>query len=322
MRTFFSPGSSWLDRPGLISHNSSTLMDTAHLAEPAKRRFPDWLKKSFPEVTTVQTEEVLQKHGLNTICHSAKCPNRTECFAHKTATFMILGELCTRRCGFCSVPQGLPNGFVDWSEAERVAQGSLELGLRHVVVTSSTRDDLADEGSELFYKTILAIRRINPGATIEVLTPDFRGKKPAIHRVCEAKPEIYNHNLETVPRLYREVRPGAIYERSLQLIREVKTYDPGIITKSGLMVGLGETREEVLAVLRDFKAHGCDVVTIGQYLKPADGKLEAAEYIHPDLFAFYEREGLAMGLKQVFSGPFVRSSYHAEETFLHAKAVS
>jgi len=285
------------------------------------RRFPDWLKKSIPEATTLHTEAVLDTHHLNTICHSAKCPNRSECFSNRTATFLILGNLCTRRCTFCSVPQGSP-GAVDQTEPERVAQASLELGLKHVVVTSVTRDDLADGGAQIFHETILALKNLLPDSTVEVLTPDFQGRWESILKVCEACPNIYNHNLETVPRLYRRVRPGALYERSLNLIRAVKTHDPSILTKSGLMVGLGETVEEVVNVLRDLRDYQCDIVTIGQYLKPAESRLPVVEFIKPETFSFYEQTGMEMDFKAVFSGPFVRSSYHAEETFLTAKGAS
>jgi lipoic acid synthetase len=285
------------------------------------RRFPDWLKKSIPQVSTLRTEAILQRYGLNTICHSAKCPNRSECFAGRTATFLILGNLCTRRCTFCSVPQGIPSGW-DPTEPERVALASNELGLKHVVITSVTRDDLPDEGAQAFFETILAVKKWIPGVKVEVLTPDFRGKQDAILKVAEAGPDIYNHNLETIPRLYRRVRPGALYERSLNLIRAVKTRHPDIVTKSGLMVGLGETPDEVLNVLRDLRDYGCDVVTIGQYLTPEEGKLAVQEYVSPAVFGLYETQGKELGFREVFSGPFVRSSYHAEETFSRAKASS
>lgn len=282
------------------------------------RRFPDWLKKSIPETPTLQTDATLEKFNLNTICYSAKCPNRSECFANRTATFLILGNLCTRRCTFCSVPQGVPVEL-DRTEPERVAKASLELGLKHIVVTSVNRDDLADGGSEIFYETILAIKRLIPDATVEVLTPDFQGNIAAILRVAEARPEIYNHNLETVPRLYKRVRPQALYEQSLNLIRTVKSHHPGILTKSGLMVGLGEKVEEVLYVLSELRAYQCDIVTIGQYLKPKEERLPVEEFVRPETFALFEAKGREMGFKEVFSGPFVRSSYHAEETFLQAK---
>ena len=285
------------------------------------RRFPHWLKKSIPEATTLQTEQILRRNQLNTICHSGKCPNRSECFSRGTATFMILGNLCTRRCTFCSVPQGAPS-LVDWTEPSRVAQASYELGLKHIVVTSVNRDDLPDGGARIFYETILAVRRFITHATVEVLTPDFQGNQEAILRVAEAQPDIYNHNLETIPRLYRRVRPGALYERSLNLIRTVKTHYPEMLTKSGLMVGLGEGAEEVLHVLRELREYGCDIVTLGQYLQPQQKRLPVVEFVTPETFAFYEREARVMGFKEVFSGPFVRSSYHAEEAFLRAKASS
>lgn len=284
------------------------------------RRFPDWLKKSIPEASTLHTEGILTSYRLNTICHSAKCPNRSECFANRTATFLILGNLCTRRCTFCSVPQGNPIE-VDATEPLRVAEASRALGLQHVVVTSVTRDDLADGGAEIFYETVRAIKREIPEATVEVLTPDFGGNQEAILKVCNADPEIYNHNLETVPRLYRRVRPKALYERSLNLIRTVKHHHPEILTKSGLMVGLGETVEEVLHVLRELCDYGCDIVTLGQYLKPKEERLPVVEYVTPETFSLYETEARGMGFKEVFAGPFVRSSYHAKETFLSARVL-
>ncbi len=285
------------------------------------RRFPDWLKKSIPEATTLQTDAALQRFSLNTICYSAKCPNRSECFAGRTTTFLILGNVCTRHCTFCSVPQGHPTEL-DMTEPERVANASLDMGLSHVVVTSVNRDDLEDGGAEIFYLTILAIKKLIPQATVEVLTPDFEGKITSILRVAEAHPEIYNHNLETVPRLYKRVRPQALYEQSLNLIRTVKSHHPGILTKSGLMVGLGEKVDEVLHVLSELRAYSCDIVTIGQYLKPKEGRLPVAEFVRPEIFSLYEVKAREMGFKEVFSGPFVRSSYHAEETFLQAKKAS
>jgi lipoic acid synthetase len=283
------------------------------------RRFPDWLKKSIPEASTLPTEATLRNYNLNTICHSARCPNRTECFSNRTATFLILGDLCTRRCTFCSVPQGTP-GLIDWTEPARVAKACLELGLKHVVITSVNRDDVENGGAEVFYRTVLAIRDLIPDATVEVLTPDFMGRVESILRVAEADPEIYNHNLETVPRLYRRVRPGAVYERSLNLIRTVKQNRPGMLTKSGIMVGMGETTEEVVGLLGNLKDYGCDIVTIGQYLPPREERLPVVEYVAPATFVFYENEGKKLGFKNVFSGPFVRSSYHAGETFLAARA--
>jgi len=285
------------------------------------RRFPDWLKKSIPEATTLQTDTTLNRFKLNTICYSAKCPNRSECFAARTATFLILGNLCTRRCTFCSVPQGNPTEL-DMTEPERVAKASLDMGLNHVVVTSVNRDDLEDGGAEIFYLTIMAIKKLIPEATVEVLTPDFEGKITSILRVAEARPEIFNHNLETVPRLYKRVRPQALYEQSLNLIRTVKKHHPGILTKSGLMVGLGEKVDEVLHVLGELRDYSCDIVTIGQYLKPKEGRLPVAEFVRPEIFSLYEAKAREMGFKEVFSGPFVRSSYHAEETFLQAKKAS
>lgn len=286
------------------------------------RRFPEWLKKSVPGADTLRTERIIRDFHLETVCRSARCPNRLECFSSQTATFLILGGICTRSCAFCAVPQGEPSGEVDLTEPERVGKASLELGLKHVVVTSVTRDDMPDGGAEIFRRTILGIRKHVPDAVVEVLTPDFRGHESAILRVAGACPDIFNHNVETVPRLYPKVRPGASYERSLGLMRTVKRFDRGILLKSGLMVGLGETGGEVDQVLRDLRDAGCDVVTIGQYLQPKVEKLPVSEFVTPEAFALYARAGKALGFRKVFSGPFVRSSYHAKEVFEHVQVAS
>lgn len=282
-------------------------------------RLPVWLRRSFPEGgSTLATTDIIQDLNLNTICESAKCPNKTECFSRKTATFLILGNLCTRRCTFCSVPQGFPKGTDD-DEADRVAEAAFRLGLRHVVITSSTRDDLKDGGANVFFDTVQSVRHRLPESTIEVLTPDFKGHEKPILRVAEALPNVYNHNLETVPRLYRVVRPGAIYSRSLRFFETIKKKYPEMMTKSGLMLGLGETEAEVMEVVRDLRQSGCDILTLGQYLKPEDGKLDVVEYIEPAQFQRYEKLARAVGFKEVFAGPFIRSSYHAGETFLNAQ---
>jgi lipoic acid synthetase len=235
-----------------------------------------------------------------------------ECYSQKTATFMILGNVCTRPCGFCAVHRGRPQPPEE-DEPERLAEASFRLGLKHVVITSVTRDDLPDGGAEHYYRCIVAVRE-RTGATIEVLTPDFVAQKHALDRVIAAAPEVFNHNTETVPRLYRPVRgPKSDYRWTLQFLRHVKEVNPQIKTKSGLMLGLGETQAEVLDVLADLRDHDCDLLTLGQYLQPGEGYLPVVEYIHPELFAEYGRHATALGFKQVASGPFVRSSYHARE---------
>ncbi len=247
---------------------------------------------------------------LNTVCQSAHCPNECECFASGTATFMILGDTCTRSCRFCAVDQGTPPP-PDPDEPRRVAAAAARLGLRHVVVTSVTRDDLADGGSGHFAATIAAIRA-GCQATVEVLIPDFRGSADSLRRVLAARPDVCNHNVETVPRLYPLVRPQAVYERSLELLCRVADYGHGILPKSGLMVGLGETHDEVAAVMRDLRAAGCEALTIGQYLRPSPEHLPVERFVPPEEFEAYHEEAEALGFSAVAAGPFVRSSYHAE----------
>ena len=277
------------------------------------RRLPRWLKREVPKGNVNNfTSSLLEELKLETVCDNAKCPNRMECYSQKTATFMILGNVCTRPCGFCAVHRGRPQLPED-DEPERLAEAAHRLELKHVVITSVTRDDLPDGGAEHYYRCILAVRE-RTGATIEVLTPDFVAQKDALDRVIEAAPEVFNHNTETVPRLYRPVRgPKSDYRWTLQFLKHVKHVNPSIKTKSGLMLGLGETRDEVFDVLADLLEHGCDLLTLGQYLQPGEGYLPVVEYINPDLFAEYGRQAKAMGFKQVASGPFVRSSYHARE---------
>jgi len=245
---------------------------------------------------------------LHTICESAMCPNQSECFGRGTATFLIMGDRCTRNCRFCNVAHGQPEP-IDMEEPSRVAQAIEQLGLRYAVITSVTRDDLEDGGAEHFARTIHAIRALNPGVKVEVLVPDF---VHAIDRVIEAAPEVINHNVETVPRLYDRVRPGADYQRSMRLLEKVKTAGGTIRTKSGLMLGLGESREEVLAVMGDLREVGCDMLTLGQYLAPSKKHLPVQVYIHPGSFRAYKTAAENMGFSFVASGPFVRSSYHAE----------
>lgn len=274
---------------------------------------PPWLHKRIPASGSLEaTRKLLQELKLNTVCESALCPNLGECFARRTATFMILGRVCTRNCRFCAVEGGQPE-LVDPEEPRRVAEAAARLGLKHVVVTSVTRDDLPDGGAGQFAATIQALREKLPYAIIEVLTPDFQGERKAIASVVEAQPHIFNHNVETVPRLYPLVRPEADYRRSLEVLRTVKELAPGIYTKSGLMVGLGETREEVEQVMADLREVNCDILTIGQYLRPSPQHLEVKEFIPPEVFDYYAEAGRKMGFLYVASAPFVRSSYNAAE---------
>jgi lipoic acid synthetase len=279
---------------------------------PARSRLPSWLKRRLPKGNgNFFTEGLLRELRLETVCENARCPNRPECYARRTATFMILGNTCTRPCGFCAVPRGAPEMLED-DEPSRVALAAHKLGLRHVVITSVTRDDLEDGGADHFYRTILAVRA-RTGAVVEVLTPDFLGDHAAIDRVLQASPEVYNHNMETVPRLYRKVRGRAVYERSLDLLARVKRLRPEIITKSGLMLGLGETTEELLEVLADLRAVGCDTLTLGQYLAPTLKHIPVARFVPPEEFDRLAVLARSLGFSQVASGPFVRSSYHADE---------
>jgi lipoic acid synthetase len=278
----------------------------------SRRRLPDWLKRPLPTGNeNFFTHNLLRELNLETVCENARCPNRPECYARRTATFMILGNVCTRPCGFCSVPRGTPLE-VEPDEPERVAEAAFRLGLKHVVITSVTRDDLPDGGAEHFYRCVLAVRE-RTGAVVEVLTPDFLGDPCAIDRVLEARPEVFNHNTETVPRFYRKVRGRADYQRSLDLLARVKSRAPGIVTKSGLMLGLGETAEELLATLGDLREVGCDTLTLGQYLTPTLKHVPVARYLPPEEFETWKRLALSLGFRHVASGPFVRSSYHADE---------
>jgi lipoic acid synthetase len=278
----------------------------------SRRRLPDWLKRPLPVGNeNFYTEGLLRELRLETVCENARCPNRPECYSRRTATFMILGNVCTRPCGFCSVPRGQPEMLED-DEPARVAEASVRLGLKHVVITSVTRDDLPDGGADHFYRCILAVRE-RTGAAVEVLTPDFLGDHAAIDRVLEAKPEVYNHNMETVPRLYRRVRGRADYRRSLDLIEHVKRVSPGTTTKSGLMLGLGETTDELLEVLADLRDVGCDTLTLGQYLAPTLKHIPVARYVPPAEFDMLGKLARTLGFSHVASGPFVRSSYHADE---------
>jgi lipoic acid synthetase len=279
----------------------------------ARRRFPDWMKRKIPASANISyTAEILKDLNLHTVCDSALCPNRGECFSKKTATFMILGNICTRNCRFCAVTSATPEE-VDPLEPEHIVEAVRRLGLKHVVVTSVTRDDLDDGGAFQFAAVIKKLKKFNPELIIEVLTPDFLGKEEAIKKVVEAKPHIFNHNLETVPQLYKKVRPQAIYERSLKFLEYVKLLDNSIYTKSGIMVGLGETYEQVKNVLLDLNSVGCDIVTIGQYLAPSKEHLPVSEYVHPDVFDRYLALGKEIGFKYVAASPFVRSSFNAAD---------
>ncbi|HYO79896.1 MAG TPA: lipoyl synthase [Bryobacteraceae bacterium] len=284
--------------------------------EPARPRLPEWLRRSetdFPAVTALKRD--LRNLRLHTVCESARCPNIHECFARGAATFMILGNLCTRGCGFCSVPKGSPEKrefTLDPDEPENVARMAATMKLQYVVITSVNRDDLPDGGSLHWAETVRAVRRTLPNSRIEVLTPDFCGDLSAVDRVLDASPDVFNHNMETVQRLYRRVRPQADYRQSLTVLAYAKRKRPDILTKSGLMVGLGESEAEVQALLTDLAAADVDVATIGQYLQPTRRNLRVAEYVSPAQFERYREFGTANGLANVFSGPYVRSSYMAD----------
>jgi lipoic acid synthetase len=274
------------------------------------KRLPQWAKKPLGQPSAIHgVKAVLRKRNLHTVCESARCPNIGECFSKPTATFMILGDVCTRTCGFCSIDKGRAPLTVDSNEPLNIALTAKELMLKHVVVTSVTRDDLLDKGSGQFALTIKAIKDNISNILVEVLTPDFTGVD--LERVLLAGPDIFNHNLETVPSLYAVVRPQADYRRSLEVLKTAKR--PGVMTKSGIMVGLGETKDEVKEVLKDLFVVGCDAVTIGQYLQPTRKNLEVREYVTPEVFKEYEDYGKGVGLKYVYSGVFVRSSYNAEK---------
>jgi lipoyl synthase len=275
---------------------------------------PDWLKvKFFGGQNYQDLKGIMRTLGLHTVCESARCPNMGECWDHRTATFMILGNICTRACGFCSVPSGKPLGPPEEDEPERVAEAVAKMGLRYAVVTSVNRDDQPDGGAAIFARTISEIRRRVPGCKVEVLIPDFRGEWWALETVLSARPDVLNHNTETVPRLYRQVRKGAMYERSLELLRRSKEFAPEIPAKTGMMLGLGETKDEVVSAMADLAAQGTDILTLGQYLQPTREHLPIVRYVHPDEFAEYKITGEQLGFKHVESGPLVRSSYHAFE---------
>lgn len=278
--------------------------------QPTRPKRPDWLKVRLPMGENYRTvRSIVDDFGLHTICQSGNCPNMGECWGAGTATFMILGNVCTRSCSFCAVKTGRPNEY-DTDEPRRVAEAIWLMKVKHAVITSVNRDELKDRGAEIWYQTVRAVKERSPETTIETLIPDVKANWEALERMISAGQEVVSHNMETVERLYRKVRPQAKYERSLEQIQRTKAY--GKRTKSGIMVGLGETPEEVYRIMDDLAAHGCDILTIGQYLQPTKMHLDVVEFVHPDQFAEYKEVGLQKGLKYVESGPLVRSSYHAE----------
>ncbi|HZQ50145.1 MAG TPA: lipoyl synthase [Candidatus Dormibacteraeota bacterium] len=274
---------------------------------------PPWIRVRVSEGENFkELKGLVQQRRLHTVCEEARCPNIFDCWSRRTATFMILGDVCTRACRFCAVTSGRPTEL-DLGEPLRVAESVAQLGLRHAVITSVDRDDLADGGSGIFARTIRAIRRRSPGTTIEVLTPDFQGDLEAVRTVVEARPDIFNHNTETVPRLYARIRPKAVYANSLALLRHVKQLAPAMVTKSGLMVGLGEDEDELVDVFRNMRAHDIDVLTVGQYLRPTKKHAEVVRYYRPEEFARLKDVAMQLGFRHVEAGPLVRSSYHADE---------
>ncbi|HPW76807.1 MAG: Lipoyl synthase [Candidatus Omnitrophica bacterium ADurb.Bin292] len=279
------------------------------------RRFPDWLRRTLPENSTARTHAILRKFQLNTVCQSAKCPNMQECYSRNTATFMILGKVCTRHCGFCGVESGSLGEVLRSDEPERVAFAAQELGLKYIVITSVTRDDLDDEGAGHYAATVRAIKAMIPDSRVETLTPDFHASEDLIARVLEAGTDVFNHNLETVERLQKIARPQADYRRSLTVLETAKRISPDVVTKSGLMLGLGETESEVFEAGRHLLSAGVSVLTLGQYLRPTAHHLEVKEYISPGRFADLANRLEAMGFQKVVAGPYVRSSYRALETY-------
>jgi len=294
--------------------------EKAHRPDSAQPKKPDWIRVKAPvSLGYMNTRDIVRAHKLVTVCEEAGCPNIGECWEKKHATFMIMGDTCTRACAFCNVKTGLP-GVLDVDEPRHVAEATAKLGLAHIVVTSVDRDDLADGGADHFAQTIRAIRGECPQTTIEILTPDFLRKEGALEVVVAAKPDVFNHNLETVPSLYLKVRPGARYFHSLRLLQQVKEIDPTMFTKSGIMVGLGEERNEVLQVMDDLRSAGVDFLTIGQYLQPTRKHHEVARFVTPDEFKAYETIAYAKGFLMVSASPLTRSSHHAGEDFARLKA--
>jgi lipoic acid synthetase len=291
---------------------SSQLVQIA-VGPPVRQAKPDWLRAKAPVGENFHNLKKLARGlGLHTVCESAQCPNIGECWNQRTATFMLLGDICTRRCGFCAVPKGKP-GPIEWDEPRRVAEAVATLGLKHTVVTSVNRDDDNLGGARIFAETIRQIRELSPGCRVEVLIPDFQGLDEALKIVVDAQPDVLNHKTETVPRLYRVVRSGARYERTLRLLENAKALAPAMVTKSGVMVGLGETMTELVDVFRDLGSRGVDILTVGQYLRPSRDHLPISRFYTPDEFQYLKDEALRFGFRHVESGPLVRSSYHAHE---------
>src|ERR1700690_1727845 len=298
-----------------------TILSNGAVPPPSAHPRPSWLRVRFGGGPNYQElKRIMRTLDLHTVCESARCPNMGECWEHRTATFMILGNICTRACGFCAVPSGKPLGPPEEDEPGRAAEAVEKMGLRYAVVTSVNRDDQPDGGAAIFARTIAEIRQRVAGCRIEVLIPDFRGEWPALETVIAARPDVLNHNMETVPRLYRQVRRGAIYERSLELLHRAKEMAPATPVKTGMMLGLGETRDEILQTLAELAAQGVDILTLGQYLQPTQEHLPVVRFVHPDEFAEYKRLGEQMGFRHVESGPLVRSSYHAFEQEQSARA--
>ncbi len=284
---------------------------TATIEPTSRPRLPGWIRQRVPGGERyAYLKSALREFNLHTVCEEAKCPNMGECWEHGAATFMLMGEVCTRRCNFCAVDKGKP-GYLDAAEPEHVATVVSAMRLDYCVLTSVTRDDLADQGADHVARTIEAIHRRLPSCKLEMLIPDFRGEPDCVARVVNTPVAVLAHNIETVPRLYKQVRPGAVYERSLRVLQMAREFRPDILTKSGLMLGLGETREELLDVFRDLRRHGCGILTLGQYLQPTAGQLVVSRYVTPQEFAALKQDALQIGFRHVESGPLVRSSYHA-----------
>lgn len=295
----------------IINQHQKTYKDKIEKEKGDLGKRPEWLKVRLPVGDNyVEVRNLMRTQHLHTVCEEAKCPNISECWNHRTATFMILGDTCTRSCGFCNIKVGIPNEL-DLNEPQRVADSVRHLNLRHAVITSVNRDELKDGGAFIFAQTVKFIREAMPLTTVEILIPDFRGSETAFEIIMNHPPDILNHNLETVQRLYHVVRPQAKYERSLNLIKWFKTR--GLKTKSGIMVGIGEKKDEVLELMNDLVSYGCNILTIGQYLQPTKMHLPVDRFVTPDEFRYYKEEGLKMGFKIVESSPLVRSSYHADE---------
>jgi lipoyl synthase len=302
-------------KEALISGDGDAMFELPVVQAPqvanVRGQRPDWLRVKLPYGETFKNvSHIIEDHSLHTVCQSARCPNMGECWSAGTATFMILGNVCTRSCGFCAIKTGRPDAGLDYDEPRRVLEAAQLMNLKHVVITSVNRDEREDGGAPIFAESISLIHQEMEGCTVEVLIPDFRGIWSALQIVIDARPDIMNHNLETVPRLYRRVRPQADYQRSLDVLRISKDQD--LRTKSGIMVGLGETQDEVVELMRDFAAIGLNVMTIGQYLQPTRMHLPVEEFVHPEIFAWYKQVGEELGIEHVESGPLVRSSYHAE----------